>query len=138
MVALELLDKKGMLISENRYWLANPKIKRNFLQFNNLGNVALAGKTIVKNVDGNLKTIVEIKNPTKTIALGIKLNLRDATTNKRILPAYFSDGYFTLLPGESRKVVVDYPMKKANTEMKITAEGYNVKLQEIGKTFGIQ
>ena len=87
-------------------------------------------------MNGNLETIVEIKNPTKVTALSIKLNLRNVATNERILPAYFSDGYFTLLPGESRKIAVDYSMKRASTEMKITAEGYNVKQQEIGKSFG--
>jgi hypothetical protein len=137
MVALELRDQRGVLISENRYWLANPNIKRNFLQFNNLGNVALTGKVIVKNMNGNLKRVVEIKNSTKIIALGIKLNLRDATTNERILPAYFSDGYFTLLPGESREISIDYPTVKASEKMKITAEGYNVKLQEIVKNIEI-
>lgn len=136
LVALELHDKEGLLISENRYWLANPKIKRNFLKFNALRNVVLTGKTITKNMNGNLETIVEIKNPTKVTALSIKLNLRNVATNERILPAYFSDGYFTLLPGESRKIAVDYSMKIASTEMKITAEGYNVKQQEIGKSFG--
>jgi hypothetical protein len=131
MVTLELHNGEGVLISENRYWLTNPKIERNFLQFNDLGNVELTGKVIVKNINGRSVRVVEIINPTKTIALGIKLNLREAITYERVLPAYFSDGYFTLLPGESREVSFDYLEGNANEKMKITAEGYNVELQEI-------
>lgn len=137
MVALELRNKEGLLVSENRYWLANPKINRNFLQFNTLQNVTLTGKTVIKKINGELKTIVEIKNPTKLIALSVKLNLRNAATNERILPAFFSDGYFTLLPGESHIVTVDCAKNRLSSEMKITAEGYNVKLQDIAKSFGI-
>jgi len=69
------------------------------------------------------------------MALYVKLNLRDAKTNERILPAYFSDGYFTLMPGESRDIEVDYPDNRKDAEMKITAEAYNVKQQVITNTF---
>ncbi len=135
MVALELRDKDGVLVSENRYWLANPKNERNFLHFNTIQNVVLKGKTYTKDVNGKLKRVVEVINSTKTVALSVKLNLRDVATNERILPAYFSDGYFTLLPGESHEVVIDHSDKKARAEMKITAEGYNVEKQQVGEYF---
>ena len=98
-------------------------------------NVVLEGKTIAKEVNGILEVTVEVRNPSEVIALPIKLNLRNAVTNERILPAYFSDGYFILLPGESRRITLDYPRQEAGTEMKITAEGYNVNQQDIGEYF---
>ena len=33
-----------------------------------------------------------------------KAEMRDRQTKARILPAYFSDGWFNLLPGETREV----------------------------------
>ena len=61
-------------------------------------------------------------------AIGIKLNLRDISTNKRILPAYFSDGYFTLLPGEHRRLTVS---SNYSGEMLISVDGYNVSTKTI-------
>ncbi len=136
LVVLELQDKKGLLISDNRYWLTNPKTGKSFLPFNDLGNVSLRGKIFKEKVGGKVKNMIVIKNPTKVIALSIKLNLRNAATNERILPAYFSDGYFTLLPGESRKIAVDYPIENKGKDIVITAGGYNVKQQELGKFSG--
>jgi hypothetical protein len=51
-------------------------------------------------------------------------------TGKRILPAYISDGYFTLLPGESRAITAECPADKLPEALKITAEGLNVPLQD--------
>ena len=68
----------------------------------------------------------EISNAGKSIALNLKLNLRDASTGEIILPAYFSDGYFHLLPGEKRIIEISAP-----AEGNISVEGYNVPQQTI-------
>jgi hypothetical protein len=65
------------------------------------------------------------------MAVYIKLNARDSKTGKRILPAYISDGYFTLLPGETRIITADCQKDKITGSVKITAEGLNVPLQTI-------
>jgi hypothetical protein len=52
------------------------------------------------------RIVYRLQNPGKTAVVGIKLNLADAVGNLR-LPALFSDGYFTLLPGESRTLEVE-------------------------------
>ena len=39
-------------------------------------------------------------------AFALRLRLVNERTGERILPAYFSDNYLTLLPGESRNVTV--------------------------------
>ncbi len=135
LLVLELKDQSGKLISENRYWLANPNIERNFLKFNEMKHVVLTGKTYIESNNGKMERVVEVTNSSEAVALSIKLNLRDVATGERILPAYFSDGYFTLLPGESHKVEVDFIQERKATEMKITAEGYNVEMQQIGKSF---
>ena len=53
--------------------------------------------------------------------MNLKFNLRNPETGEIILPAYFSDGYFHLLPGEKRTLEV----RSASTGA-ITVEGYNV------------
>jgi hypothetical protein len=81
----------------------------------------------------NLSEIItfSLVNPSKTMAVSIKLNLRDSSTGKRILPAYISDGYFTLLPGESRVIRIECPLEKITGKLKITSEGLNVPFREI-------
>ena len=54
------------------------------------------------------------------------MNLRDASTGEIILPAYFSDGYFHLLPGEKRIIEVSSP-----SQGNVSVEGYNVPQQTI-------
>jgi hypothetical protein len=72
------------------------------------------------------KCRIEIYNAGRSIALNLKLNLRDASTGEIILPAYFSDGYFHLLPGEKRVIEVSSP-----SEGNISVEGYNVPQQTV-------
>ncbi len=66
---------------------------------------------------------VEVRNTGKVTAVAVKLNLRDGATGERILPAYISDGYFNLLPGERRVVTVEYSPRK---DVAVSAEGYNM------------
>jgi hypothetical protein len=39
----------------------------------------------------------------------VKLTLKDAGTGGRILPAYYSENYVSLLPGEERTITVEFP-----------------------------
>jgi hypothetical protein len=50
------------------------------------------------------------------------LNLTDLKNNI-ILPAYFSDGYFTLMPSEKRLIDVRYSGNMDN--LKVRTEAYN-------------
>jgi hypothetical protein len=65
------------------------------------------------------------------MAVSIKLNVRNSKTGERILPGYISDGYFTLLPGETRIISTECQAAKIPVLLKITAEGLNVPLQDI-------
>ena len=92
LVRLELLDADKKVLSLNDYWQAG---KNQFLAFQGTGDglrVAVDGKNI------------RVTNTGKAIAAGVHMQLRDRHTNARILPAYFSDGWFNLVPGETREV----------------------------------
>jgi hypothetical protein len=43
----------------------------------------------------------------------------------QVLPAYFTDNYVSLLPGETRTVEIRYPTAKASTPA-VTLRGWNV------------
>lgn len=119
---LTLSDTHGKELSRNDYWKTSPK-NGDFKKLNTLGKAVIKGKQIELNKkEHKLKFVLE--NNSNEIAIAVKLNLTDKE-NKLILPAYFSDGYFNLLPNEKREVTVlcDQIQYKP---FKVRASGYNV------------
>lgn len=117
---LELKDAKGKVLSINDYWMTNGD-KKSYEAINTLPSTTVTIKTI----SSKGKTWVEVSNPSKTLAVAVKLNVVDKNSKEILLPAYFSDGYINLLGGEKRLVELDIP--KNITNYGIVAEGYNTK-----------
>jgi hypothetical protein len=131
MVRLRALSSDGMLLSENTYFL-NSGSKKDFTSLNDLRQVKIKGKLEMRKKTGNSEVFTfSVTNPTNVLAVSIKLNLRESETGKRVLPAYISDGYFTLLPGETRKIQAEFKRDGIATSLKITAEGLNVPVQDL-------
>ncbi|NJK98171.1 MAG: hypothetical protein HC830_04180 [Bacteroidetes bacterium] len=123
---LYLLEKNGLVRSVNEYWKVKPE--KNFRELNNLPPAIVTGKPVKKGMKNTVQ--FQVSNTSKVPAIALKLNIKNAMTNEIILPAYFSDGYFTLMPGESRIVSVEY---NSAEPVKITAEGYNIKESDLIK-----
>ena len=66
----------------------------------------------------------KVTNPGKAPALEVRLTLRDAATGKRILPVYYDDNYFSLLPGESREFRIETSVIADKPQLDLT--GWNV------------
>jgi hypothetical protein len=69
---------------------------------------------------------VRLTNGGSTAALAIKLTLEREGDGTRILPAYLSDNYVSLLPDVSREIDVSHPAKAASGAVKIGLRGWNV------------
>jgi hypothetical protein len=102
LVRLQLKDAAGRILSVNEYWKTRQR-GGDFKAFNDLSEQPLKATRMGTSGD---RIVYRLQNPGKTAVVGIKLNLADAAGNLR-LPALFSDGYFTLLPGESRTLEVE-------------------------------
>ena len=125
LVRLQLTDKNGHTISENDYWVdaANPT---KYTSLDNIGKASIAWKSVAKQSNQAATTFtVEVRNTSKCIALHLKANVRD-TNGKAILPAYASDGYFHLLPGQKRRLTIEIPAKYVVEEMKVDFSGLNI------------
>lgn len=96
LLRLILKDNKGKILSINDYWETT-----NSSAYEQLAQLE-SKNLLIKTQTKNGKIVVEVKNPSKYIIPAIKLNAVDTRTGEIILPAYFSDGYFNLLPGEKR------------------------------------
>ena len=122
---LLLSDSKGTVISRNDY-LMRGQGTEDFTAFSQLGKVILKARKLAPSKDGKLR--FEVTNSSKTPAMNLKFNLSCPETGEIILPAYFSDGYFHLLPGEKRILEMHSP-----SEGNVVVEGYNVDSQIIIK-----
>jgi hypothetical protein len=120
---LELRDKSGKLLSQNFYWHARDE--RQLQQLNSMSKVALTGKTRVKSGERGATVEVKVTNSGKIPALAIRLTLRDAKTGERILPAYYEDNYFSLLPGESRNIQIE--TRSPNKAVRVSTDGWNIE-----------
>jgi hypothetical protein len=98
-VRLRLFKSDGTtLISENFYWRGTT-----WLNYSSINTLAPAALTVTNNTTSN----VTIANTGSTVAFFIRLKVVDNSGN-RILPVYYSDNYFTLLPGESKTIALEY------------------------------
>ena len=103
---LELRDEAGKLLSSNFYWQGTKEHPDDLTELNKMAKVTLEAKVNRSFADGQQVVTVTLHNPTKSIALMTHLQLRDAKTGERILPAYASDNYVTLTPDETRTVSI--------------------------------
>ena len=119
---LSLYARNGDLLSDNFYWHARQPEQLQAL--NTLEKTDLQGRLHVSVRGPQMAIDCKLSNPSSTPVLAIKLTLRDAETRQRILPVYYEDNYFSLLPGESRRIHLECG-SVAHPE--VTLDGWNVK-----------
>ena len=122
LVRLELRDKRGRLLSGNVYWHARDE--HWLQQLNSAPEVALAAKISISHGANGASAEIKVSNPGKIPALAVHLTLRDKA-GQRILPVYYDDNFFSLLPGESRTVHLE--TRTADKDLHVSADGWNVK-----------
>ena len=82
----------------------------------------------VKGTDGTWSATVALENTSNTPALMIRVNVLGAGDGEQILPMFYSDNYFSLLPGEKKQVNIHWKDVDTRGEQpKIVVSGYNVK-----------
>lgn len=116
----------GRRLSLNDYLLSHD---RDFRALNQIASVGLRARRIATERNGERVTVrFEVSNPSAQTALAVKFNVRDPESGAAILPAYLSEGYIHLLPGERRLVEAEYATPGAAV---LSAEGYNVERQTL-------
>jgi exo-1,4-beta-D-glucosaminidase len=86
-------------------------------------------------------TTVTLRNPSRTLAFGIRLKVnrassgrvgRDVARDDEVLPVLWEDNYFPLVPGESRQVTATYKTKDLRgSAPAVEVEGWNVKTTRV-------
>jgi hypothetical protein len=126
---LELRDAQGKLISSNFYWRAQPGYPDVLTDLNDLPMADLDAKAESADADGKRIVTVTARNQTPGIALMAHLQLRRLKSGERVLPAYYSDNYISLVPGETRTVTIEAAKKDFNGEDPLVVfDGWNVSV----------
>ncbi|TDW96328.1 galactose-binding domain-containing protein [Dinghuibacter silviterrae] len=123
-IRLLLKDDSGRLLSDNFYWRGNQL--SDYTALNKLRPVRL--RVTSRFLRGAASDTIEatVTNPTAVVAFAVRLQAVRAATGDRILPALQDDNYFTLLPGESRKVGIEFdPTLLGSDGYKLIVEPYN-------------
>jgi hypothetical protein len=133
-VRLEMRDEKGTLVADNFYWTARDN--QGYRGLNDLAPTsieaqAMAGPSAPSNCGEENTWNVRLKNTGATPAVAMKLTLFHAD-NTRVLPAYYSDNYISLLPGEERTIAVHVPSGHgAVGNLHFTLRGWNLPERDI-------
>lgn len=126
-VAIKVTASDGSAVSDNLYWWAREE--STLRELNDLPQVRLNGASTVANSGDENKVSVKLDNFGNTPALLVKLTLENADTGSRILPAYYSENYISLLPGESRVITIAFPATRFKPAIAI--RGWNVEQETV-------
>lgn len=117
-------DQSGTILSENLYWLSSTN---NFRQLNALTAQDLSIQ--IKPIDGVKAGSYEVtlKNNGPNIAFMLSMRMAGKESHQEFLPSYWSDNYFSLLPGEEKTVTVETALSGMLEEPAFEYKTYNMK-----------
>lgn len=130
-IALKLTDERGNEVSRNFYWRSDNKFEGPWTLtgpttagFQPLRDMPAAKVNVsVKNVK-NRRYEVTVSNPGKQIAFFLQLQLRDSD-GQPVNRTIYNDNFFTLLPGEKRRVELISPKDDIGESIRLS--GWNIK-----------
>ena len=122
LVKLTATAADGSLLSTNLYWQGRDDAA--YRALNALAPVTLQTETARTQVGDETEVRLTLRNPGTIAALAAKMTVMNAD-GSQVLPAYFSDNYVSLLPGDTRTVTIRYPNARA-VNPRITLRGWNV------------
>ena len=119
-VVLELRDGRGQLLSRNVYWQADSDAHEQRLSALSTQPLAVTAHTVA----GRATVDIAIRNPGPAPALLTRIMVVDER-GERVLPAYYSDNYVSLMPGESTHITAQCP-EAGRRCRSLSIRGWNV------------
>ena len=126
-IKLTLQDEAGKALSDNFYWRASAENAADLRALNELKTVTLDAQLVRQDEDGKCRITVTLHNPGTQVALMTHLQLRRRTSGQRVLPAYYTDNYISLVPNESKTISVEASLADLKGESPLlVVDGWNV------------
>ena len=125
---LRLTDAAGKVVSENFYWRGTTPL--NYFGLSSMKPVKLMVTEPTSQVlaNGMNRMSLDITNPANSgaVALAIRPKPVRPSTGKQVLPVFMNDGYFSLIPGETKHLAIEYnPVDAGGEKPKIVLECWN-------------
>lgn len=124
---IKLTLKEGeRLISDNFYWRGIEE--GNYKALREVPLTVLSKTTIAERKSDRWYLTTTLKNNSKIPALMIRLKVSGKYSGSIILPVFYSDNYFSLMPGEEKRVMMKF--KEADTRGEKTVveiSGFNLE-----------
>ncbi|MDR1096593.1 MAG: glycoside hydrolase family 2 [Tannerella sp.] len=136
-IKLRLKDETGKEISSNFYWRSGDKYagkttltgpaSSGFEDLSKLKQAKLKTSCKIRKQDNKIFVDIRIKNVSSAIAFFNQLQLLDQES-KPIRPSFYTDNFFSLLPGENKSVTIETSVKNLKDKMPVLViKGWNVK-----------
>jgi exo-1,4-beta-D-glucosaminidase len=141
---LRLFDKQHQLVSNNFYvlstqkdslaekkstWYITPQSQyADLTLLEKLPKVKLQKSETVSQKGENTVIDVKLKNPSQHVAFMVYMDLKKGQTTESVVPVFWKENYFTLLPGEERTVSVWVHTKDLDGQKgRVVVGGWNVE-----------
>lgn len=126
-LSLQLSDERGKLISNNFYWYPDGKGMYSGLDDLPASSIKVSAKTIAKG-----KVVVTCTNPKGApVSFFNRVSVLDGKSNERILPVFYRDNYFSVLPGETRVITINYAPVASMALPYLTIEDYAGRVKRV-------
>lgn len=126
---LRLEDDNGHFISENFYWLAGDD---DFTSFSELPEVKLDVEINSLEFDDRFVCKIRVKNPSNFLAFFVNPSIRKVKTGEEVLPCFWSDNYFSVLPGKDKELNVEFQKQEFGSGgLVLKLDGWNIVTQTI-------
>ena len=120
------LTENGKIVSDNFYLRGVEE--GNYQALREMPKVTLQSNvTTNKGNDGTWTATATLENTSSTPALMIRVNVVGEKDGQQFLPMFYSDNYFSLLPGEKKEINIHWKDVDTRGETpKVVISGYNV------------
>lgn len=137
-IKLILKDEKGREVAQNFYWRSNDKYlgketltgpaSSGFEDLRKLGNAKVKITYKTRKESGKYFIDATLKNTSSQIAFFNQLQLLDGNSSP-VRPSFYTDNFFSLLPGESKSVTIETDEKNIQeaNEPCLVLKGYNIE-----------
>jgi hypothetical protein len=120
------LTQGDRLLADNFYCLG--KEDGNLHQLHSLPLTSVEADTSIRKDGDRWTATVHLKNSSDIPALMIRLKLYGKKTGERILPAFYSDNYIALMPGEEKEITISFKDEDTRGERPaVEISGFNLK-----------
>jgi exo-1,4-beta-D-glucosaminidase len=150
-VKLDLRNLRGKSVSDNFYWLSakadtldwahkqdtvyTPQAEfADLTGLNSLPQIKLQTSALIEHAAGAAmgKAHLRVKNPSSSVAFQVRLRLVNKRDDIDVVPVFWEDNYFSLLPGEERIVSVSYDTANLQgAHPVIQVDGFNIDKGEV-------